>query len=260
MDVQINIPVIKEIHCDLLFKASPTDMAAMVQENYLQVLATESNFTAILTGEDQLEKEVPDMYDETKKDSLSNFTDFQRASASEVIWARIDRAKDRVTADNALQKALNPSGKVGWLYGIKQGAITGLDYNQVAQHEVGDLGKQFQTESAMIDNIPRGGYKLLKDHVNMFVKTHQLKPGQEGFELRFMIDYDTDSVPLSSLLVWRQQLTEFIPKQIQWRAGVQEPGSSKKNGYRFLISRGTVKETGDGTDPSDATQFPNIDD
>lgn len=265
MDVQIKIPVIKEVHFEVLFHGATTEVSATLTNDYLKLATTEAAFTAILSGDDQLTKSVPDMYDETKNDNLAAFSDFQMASASEVIWARVDRAREKTSAVKAIQKAINPAGKedAGWLYGVKSGSITGIDYNQVAEAQIGDLGVDYETHTCYIDNIPRGGYKLLKDHVNLFVRTHPDKPQRDGFEIRMMIDYETSSVPLSSLLVWRQQLSEFLPKQIQWRAGIQASGfsaGSKINGFRFLISRGIVKETGEGMDPSDESEFPNIDD
>lgn len=260
MDVQINIPVIRDVHLDVLWKTSSKRLNVNLTSDRLQMVHLDEDFVAILTGDDQLVASVPDMYDETKTDPLILFTDFQRVSASEVIWARLERAKDRNQTDLPFQKAVNAPGKSGWLYGKTEGGKVGLDYAQVGETEVGKIGDEETSNIVNIDNIPKGGYKLLNDHVNLFVKTHPNKPTEEAFEFRLMIDYETSSVPLSSLLVWKQQLTEFIPKQIQWRGAFVEPGSGKKNGYRFLISRGTVKETGEGTDPSSSADFPNIDD
>lgn len=263
MDVQIKIPIIKEVFVDILYHTSQKRMTAVKQATDRLVVddvAFDQSF--ILTGEDQLVKTVPDMYDETKTDDLYalNFTDMQKASASEVIWAKISRPKDTTELSQEMQEALNAADKPGWLFGKTEGGNQGLGYDEVAATALnGFLGAVIPNEVAYINNIPKSGFKLLNDHVNMFVSLPWTQvTGKEGFEARVIIDYETSSVPLSSLLVWRQQLTEFVPKQIQWRGGVQEPGASKKNGFKFLISRGTVKETGAGKDPTNTTQFPNI--
>lgn len=261
MDVNINIPIIRNVTMDIMYRRDCHTYTAHLSgdaNDRLAITQRTTNFQMIMTGEDQLAKSVPDQSVQSKDDVLLNeFTALQNATASKCIWAHLDRAKGRATSEPSLQKVVNP-GKVGWEYGTSSQAYVGLTYSDIAENHLGDYGIISQHESVRIDNIPKAGYKLLNDHVNVFFRTASEAPEHEMFEVRLLIDYETSSVPLSSLLVWRQQLTEFVPKQIQWRGFKQDPGATKENGWRVLISRGTVKETGAGRDPSDKTQFPNI--
>lgn len=261
MDVNINIPVVEEVHFDLIERAAPYYMDATIGGDYLNQTNLPNELVCILTGDDQLLKSVPQMSDQTKSVDLSTLTDYQRALASNCIWARIEEPT-RVVENISLPSAINPdTSQKGFVYGKTVGGVEGLDYAQVGMSIIkkGDVDNQ-KYWTSYINNIPPRGYKLLKDHVNLFVKisapvTHDIP---DYYEFNLAIDYTTASVPLSSLLVWQQQLTEFIPKEIQWRGEVVLPGVGNKNGYQILISRGTVKETGEGANPSDATAFPPI--
>ena len=137
-----------------------------------------------------------------------------------------------------------------------------MTYTQVMNGMLGgDTYSNWQEANVFsTDNIPKGGYKLLKEYVNLFLKLPKgVGASVEGkFRVRCLLDYTVEEVPLSNLLVWREQLDEFLPKSTDWR-GVLEAAETKKPEFEFLISRGSVKTTAADSDPTDKTAFPDID-
>lgn len=262
MDVSINVPEIHDVKLDIVKRDQEYEDQIVLNtaKDGIKWDIKPREFTLILTGEDRLVKEVPDFNDETKTVSTA-LSDFQRASASHAIWAYFKTPTDLTQMGN-LATILNsniPNFGSQWLYGKTSGGDVGISYGEVGYTFMGkDRGTLTnQGEVSTLNNIPSKGFLLLKDHVNLFIKLGQANDRKLNFELRLIIDYKTRSVPLSSLLVWKQQLTEFVPKQLQWRAH-STTKSETANGWDFLISRGTVKESAIGDDPSNATQFPDI--
>lgn len=262
MDVSINVPEIHDVKLDMVKRDREYEDNVTFNDakDGLTWDVVPRTFSLILTGEDQLIKEVPDFEDETKTVSTT-LSDFQRASASHAIWAYFNTPTDPLNT-GGIATIIAPNTAFGkqWLYGKTSGQDVGLSYYHVAQSYIGrdrDGLAPWGGETSTINNIPSKGFLLLKDHVNLFIKMGGGLDRKYNFELRLSIDYKTKSVPLSSLLVWKQQLTEFVPKQLQWR-GHSTTASTTANGWDFLISRGTVKETGIGNDPSSSTDFPPI--
>ena len=137
-----------------------------------------------------------------------------------------------------------------------------MNYTQVMNGLLGaDTYSNWQEANVFsTDNIPKGGYKLLKEYVNLFLKLPKYKGADISgkFRIRVLLDYTVEEVPLSSLLVWREQLDEFLPKSTDWR-GSLEAAATLKPEFEFLISRGSVKTTGSASDPTNKTGFPDID-
>lgn len=259
MNVPINLPVIKNVQIDEI------QVSKRYKDNLTLDKATDNlangvkkqERSYILTGEDQLTKKAPDVKDETKTTDVS--TPAQMAALSETIYAKFISFPDAPNAGEfAVPIAPDAWKNAGWIYGKSIGGVQGLDYKDVASRylqpsqELNEFGSVFE-----INNIQSKGHLLLKDHVNLFVKTEV--DMNQGWEIRVIIDYTTKSVSLSSLLVWQQQLTEFLPKQVRWRV-YEQPVAADKNGWNILISRGSVEENGKGDDPTDKTSFPDIKD
>lgn len=268
MDIPINLPVIKDVQVDLIL--SPPDYTSMLDKNDasdgIRLRKTPNQLAFLLTGEDQLQKTAPSTTDETKDGTVKDIA--QMAALSETIWARYYRVPNPQSVTN-FTAAVKPTG-LGfsdyWLYGKEEAGVQGLSYAQAAEHYLGTpegISAESQKTIFEQNNIQPKGYLLLKDHVNMFVRVQQ--DGSTGttppLEFRVIVDYTIRQVSLSSLLVWRQQLKEFLPKQVQWRVYEQTlDKTNKKNGWNILVSRGTIEENGTGGDPTSKTQFPDIDD
>lgn len=259
MNVPINLPVIKNIQIDEIqvSKRYHDNLTLDKGEGNLSNTAKRQERAYIVTGEDQLTKTAPDVNDETKTTQVS--TAAQMAALSDTIYAKFVNFP-QTTGDGAFAVPVAPDAwkQAGWIYGKSIGGVQGIDYKDVAlrylqpNQELNEYGTMFE-----INNILPKGHLLLKDHVNLFVKT-EIDLNQ-GWEIRVIIDYTTKSVSLSSLLVWQQQLTEFLPKQVRWRA-FEQAMAADKNGWNILISRGSVAENGKGDDPTDKTAFPDIKD
>lgn len=259
MDVPINLPVIKNIQID------EVQVSRRFSDNFNLEKATGNLYNYvkkqerayIVTGDDQLTKEAPDMKDETKKTEVSSYA--QMAALSDTIYAKFVNFPTPSGDTEFASVVAPPSWKEGgWIYGKSVDGVQGIDYKDVAQRylqpdsQPNEYGTTFE-----MNNILAKGHLLLKDHVNLFVRTKI--DDFDGLELRIMIDYTTRSVSLSSLLVWQQQLTEFLPKQVRWRVLEQLKGDTK-NGWNILVSRGTVGINGKGNDPTSKTDFPDIKD
>lgn len=257
MDVPINLPVIKNIQVDEISVPANYGENLVLTDSSLDNTVYKNNRAYIFTGEDQLTKTAPDVDDETKEVTVMSYA--QYAALSDTIYAKFTSFPD---AKNDAQFAvpIEPAGwkGTGWLYGKSVGGVSGIDYKDVAlrylQPSAGpnNVGSFFE-----VNNIQSKGHLLLKDHVNLFIQTDFT--GSPNLQLRVIIDYTTREVSLSSLLVWQQQLTEFLPKQVRWRAW-EQTFAADKNGWNILVSRGVVKENGTGDDPTDKTAFPEIKD
>lgn len=257
MDVPINLPVIKNIQVDEISVPANYGENLVLTDSSLDNTVYKNNRAYIFTGEDQLTKTAPDVDDETKEVTVSSYA--QYAALSDTIYAKFTSFPD-AKGDAQFAVPLSPTGwkGTGWLYGKSVGGVSGIDYKDVAlrylQPSAGpnNVGSFFE-----VNNIQSKGHLLLKDHVNLFIQTDFT--GSPDLQLRVIIDYTTREVSLSSLLVWQQQLTEFLPKQVRWRAWEQTVAADK-NGWNILVSRGVVKENGTGNDPTDKTAFPEIKD
>lgn len=268
MDIPINLPVIKDVKVDLLL--SPPDYTSFLNTNDagdgVRLTKTPNQLTFILTGNDQLTKSAPSTEDETKDADVKDVA--QMAALSDTIWARYYRVPNPQSTTN-YTAAIKPSGyadRENFLYGKTVSGIAGLSYGQVADHVMGEPEGQGALSSKTVfeqNNILPKGFLLLKDHCNLFVRVqHDGSAGETPpLEFRVIIDYSIRQVSLSSLLVWQQQLKEFLPKQVQWRVYEQTlDKANKKNEWNILVSRGTIEENGTGTDPTDKTSFPSIED
>lgn len=266
MDININLPVIRDCKVDVI--ASPPDYTSILNRKNpggdgLQLLKRPNNLAFILTGEDQLKKSAPSTTDETKNNDCKDVT--QMAELSDAIWAKYWTVPNPESTSN-YTAAVKPNDAFTdfWLYNKTVGSDVGLSYNQVAQKYLRNIEGQSGTTIKNVfeqSNIQEKGFLLLKDHVNLFVKVNQDGSHEaETYPLKFrlILDYSIRQVPLSSLLVWRQQLHEFLPKQVQWRV-YDQAKAAKKNGWNILVSRGTIEESGIGDDPTDKTNFPPID-
>lgn len=263
MDVTINLPIVHDVKFEFVKEYRSYDETFDKSTDQVKAFNNAVEVAMILTGDDQITKEVPDLKDPTK--TWNGVSQYQQFAASNGIWALYGTPPEPRTAQNCLDKlnvGVVTGGLGGFLYGKTVAGAVGVDYADVAKAY---LNKSIENmidlrTYSTINNIPKGGFTLLKDHVNLFLLI-PLKLKAEGFkfEFRLTIDYSTRAVPLSTLLVWRQQLKEFIPKQILWR-GQDVAASATNNQWKFLISRGTVKESAVGNDPSDKAKFPDIDD
>lgn len=262
MDIPILLPVIKDCRVDIIQR--PPDYVGLLQKNTagdgIKLDKRQCQLEFVLTGNDQLTKKAPSIADETKEIDCEDIT--QYAALSDAIWAQYYKVTQPQQASN-YTTAIQPAGKDKdyWIYGKDEGGVKSVAYSDVANHFMNTVhnpnGRYTMFEQ---NNIQSRGFLLLKDHVNMFVKV-QFDGSAEGknFKFRVILDYTTRKVSLSSLLVWRQQLHEFLPKQIQWRMYEQAKDTAKKqNEWNILVSRGEVEENGTGTDPTDKTQFPDI--
>lgn len=259
MNVPINLPVIKNVQIDeiQLGQRYADNLKLDTATGSLDNNVEKQDRCYILTGEDQLVNKAPSLTDETATETVDTYA--QYAALSDTIYAKfVQMPQPKV--DNNFSKAVAPADwkNTGWIYGKSVGGVQGIDYKDVALRylqpslEPNEYGVPFE-----INNIMSKGHLLLKDHVNLFVQTNiELN---HGWEIRVIIDYTTRQVSLSSLLVWQQQLTEFLPKQVRWRI-YHQAVAEDKNGWNILISRGSVKENGTGDDPTDKTAFPDIKD
>lgn len=265
MDIPINLPVIRDCKVDLILPPPDYTSFLDVKDTKDGVALTKrpNNLSFILTGEDRLKKTAPSTLDETKNLDCKDVS--QMAALSDAIWCKYWRVPNSQSVTN-YTIPIKPTGWVDdyWLYGKSVGGIEGVNYGQVAQKLMRDNEGETATTNKTIfeqNNILPRGHLLLKDHVNLFVAVQQ--DGSTGttppLEFRVIVDYTIRQVSLSSLLVWQQQLHEFIPKQIKWRI-YEQAKATKKNGWNILVSRGTIEESGTGPDPTDKTNFPDIDD
>lgn len=259
MDVPINLPVIKNIQIDEVFtsKRFQDDLSLEKTTGNLYNTVIKQERAYIVTGDDQLTKSAPDMKDETKKTDVSTVT--QMAALSDTIYAKFVNFPNQPNdARFANQLAPDTWKEGGWIYGKTIEEIVGIDYKDVALRYLQPTQQpNVQDTLFEINNILPQGHLLLKDHVNLFVKTKI--DNFDGFEIRIIIDYTTKAVSLSSLLVWQQQLTEFLPKQVRWRV-FEQLREDQKNNWNILVSRGTVAANGLGNDPTSKTDFPDIKD
>lgn len=258
MDVPINLPVVRGCRVDIIQKARKYSNSLVIDKTNSQIRndTLQQPMYFILTGDDQLTKAAPSTEDETKTIDVS--TPIQMAALSDTIYARFISLPSQ-ESDQSLSGVINPDEAKGrgWIYGKTVGGIQGVDYAEVAQRFLQPIPNTAEPCDFEIDNIQPKGHLLLKDHVNLFVKL-PIDP-TDTWEVRVILDYSTKQVSLSSLLVWQQQLTEFIPKEIRWRVW-QQIQADQKNGWTVIVSRGTVAENGSGADPSSATDFPEIKD
>lgn len=257
MDVPINLPVIKNVQIDEIHVPRKYMEELTLSDSNLTNEVTKQNRAYILTGDDQLTNKAPSIDDETKEETVEEPA--QYAALSDTIYAKFMHFP-QAKHDSNYADPIKPTGwtKTGFLYGKSVGGVQGLDYKDVgAKYLQPSAGPNEDGVMFEVNNIQSKGHLLLKDHVNLFVNT-EIGTGQ-GLEFRIIIDYTTREVSLSSLLVWQQQLTEFIPKQVRWRIWKQEVAAGK-NGWHILVSRGAVKENGAGDDPTDKTAFPDIKD
>lgn len=258
MDVPINLPVVKNCRIDIIQKSRKYYDTLDYDETNSQIASDtqEQPMYFILTGDDQLTKSAPSTTDETTNIDIS--TAAQMAALSDTIYARFLEVPNK-QQDQVIAGVLNPAAAKGngWIYGKEVGGVTGIDYAQVAQRYLQPIPSTPERCDFEIDNIQAKGHLLLKDHVNLFVKLPM--DSMDSWEIRVLLDYTVRQVSLSSLLVWQQQLTEFIPKEVRWRVYQQVHGDDK-NGWNILVSRGTVVENGTGEDPTKKDDFPDIKD
>lgn len=257
MDVPINLPVVKNCRIDIIQKSRKYyDTLDYDKTNGAIAADTqEQPMYFILTGDDQLTKSAPSTKDETKNIDISAAA--QMAALSDTIYARFLEVPQK-QMDQVIAGVLNPSEATGngWIYGKTVAGIQGIDYAQVAERYLQPIPNTAERCDFEIDNIQAKGHLLLKDHVNLFVK---LPVADDTWQIRVILDYSVRQVSLSSLLVWQQQLTEFIPKDLKWRVYQQVHGDTT-NGWDILVSRGTVAENGTGDDPTKKDDFPDIKD
>lgn len=259
MDVAINLPIIKDCKIDLIKKpnAFSTDFAYEKTNSSVQNNILMTDLAFILTGEDQLKDSAPSITDATKTEKVKKAS--QMAELSDTIYAKFF-THPWETGNADIYTQMNPAGfeGLGWMYNKQVAGVDGIKYADIAQRYLAPARHGGHDMIVYeIDNIQKKGFLLLKDHVNLFCKlpTNNLDP----YDIRVTIDYQTRSASLSSLLVWQQQLTEFLPKQVRWRVYNQDKAADK-NGWNIIISRGEVKENGTGNDPTDKTAFPDIKD
>lgn len=256
MDVPINLPVIKNVQIDEIQVSRKYDENLVLDGDSLANSVTKNNRAYILTGEDQLSNQAPDVEDETKEINVSTYA--QMAALSDTIYAKFTNFPSGKLG-SSYANPVKPASftKTGWLYGKSEGGVEGIDYKDVAlRYLQPSLGPNEDPQMFEVNNIMSKGHLLLKDHVNLFVATNV---DDTGLEFRIILDYTTREVSLSSLLVWQQQLTEFLPKQVRWRIWEQQVAADK-NGWNILVSRGTCEENGSGDDPNSKTEFPDIKD
>lgn len=255
MKVDIDVPVIKRVHFQWVKRPNQYHTTFTYAGNILVPIVRESGVCFILTGDDQLVGKIPDMWDEAKE--WDKQSDFQRMACSDSIWGYCEDPPMPKQMVNDMTTVMNASGSPG----VKIGAD-----DDINDSSYGSIVSAAMTRAEALDheftpvytnNIPKKGYQLWKDHVNLFVRVPI--SGSGPMEFRFTIDYETKKVPLQNILIWREQYKDFVPKQIQWRGATQQP-TPQANYWDFLLSRGVVRETATGTDPDDATAFPNIDD
>lgn len=256
MDVPINLPVIKNVQIDEIQVSRKYQDHLHLQDSSLDNTVNTQNRAYILTGDDQLTSKAPDVDDETKENTAKTYA--QMAALSDTIYAKFTSfPAAKLDAEYAATVKPAGFGGTGWLYGKTVGGAAGLDYNQVASRFLQPTqGPHEDGQVFEVNNIMSKGHLLLKDHVNLFVETNV---DETGLQFRIILDYTTKEVSLSSLLVWQQQLTEFLPKQVRWRIWEQQVAADK-NAWNILVSRGVVKENGKGDDPTSKTDFPDIKD
>lgn len=258
MDVPINLPVIQNVQIDEIqvSRKYKEILTLTGDKDSLKNSVDPQNRAYILTGEDQLKNKAPSIDDETKEITVETYA--QYAALSDTIYAKFTHYPD-AKSDAQFASAVIPSTfkEAGWLYGKSISGVQGIDYKDVAlRYLQPSAGPNENPTMFEVNNIQSKGHLLLKDHVNLFVQTDV---DDSGLEFRIILDYTTREVSLSSLLVWQQQLTEFLPKQVRWRAW-EQTAAADKNGWSIIVSRGTVKENGKGDDPTDKTAFPDIKD
>lgn len=257
MDVPINLPIIRDCKIDFIKKpmSHTKNFVHNSTDKYIRTDVKRNDMAFILTGKDQLVDSAPSVSDPEKKEKVE--TAAQVASLSDAIYALL-AGYPYLTSNATVYGQLNGgSWGDGWLYGETKDGIVGLNYAEVAERYVNPIINTTDAVMYEINNIQKKGFLLLKDHVNLFCKLP--RDNLDTYDIRVILDYQTREVSLSSLLVWQQQLTEFIPKSVQWRV-YKVLQSNTENGWNIAISRGEVKENGTGDDPTDKTTFPDIKD
>lgn len=285
MNVKILVPVVKNFRIDVI--RPPPDYYSNVRlfnktasEATRRYIATEvqpTKLAMILTGDDQLTTEVPDIADEDKTVKVTHAEVI--ASISNAIYAKywdnpdtpgqVSEMCQQLGYDEAARNA-GGFATVPWdsKEPVEANFTNQTFYNfytpALFSHTEGQTADpQFVT----IDNIQSKGHTLTSDHVNLFVwnnypvhtaaAENKLEP--RYWTIKTTLDYTTREVSLSSLLIWKRQLKEFLPKQIQWRM-LEVAAGAKNNKWDIALSRGSITESGVGDDPSSKTDFPDIED
>lgn len=284
MNVKILVPVVKNFAIDII-KGPPDYVVNADIANHTASEATRRFFLLenkptklafILTGDDQLTTKVPDIDDEDKTVTTTHAEVI--ASISNAIYAKY---WDNPDAPGQISEFVKKIGKddtakdfggfetVPWDNKAPIAPQEATYYQNWAPALAANTGSQQVSDPSMvvIDNIQDKGHTLTSDHVNLFIwNNYPAKSPTVGgkiagryWTIRTTLDYTTKEVSLSSLLIWRRQLKEFLPKQIQWRM-LETAVAAKANKWEIALSRGSIKESGVGDDPSSKTDFPDIED
>lgn len=285
MNVKILVPVVKDFRVEWVkpppdYVVKPKIYAWKTRE--YGTVQTEANEVAfILTGDDQLTRHVPDMTDETKNVLVNDIEAI--ASISNAIYAKYTTVPDiPISAPEAAKAiAYDQQGRESAGFETEPYNAASADkyqsqlyYNYMAQQYFNPTQGATGTNQreVVINNILEKGHTLTSDHVNLFIKNTYpcvkqavdhtgLMPNiwqKRDWTVRTILDYTTKEVTLSSLLVWKRQLKEFLPKQVQWRGYEMVNPSATQNCWEICLSRGSIKETAIGDDPSNKTDFPDI--
>lgn len=284
MNVKILVPVVKNFKIEII--RSPPDYtitpeiighdASVQTPRYITTDVKPTKVAFILTGDDQLTTKVPDIADEDKTVTASHAEVV--ASISNAIYAQYWDNPDSVA------QVAEMAEKVNILLERAKGGFKTPHWNNKDPASIAELlyydnytaalmqmstGQVATPKQIIIDNIMEKGHTLTSDHVNLFINNnYKCTPLQGGepdaayrrpryFTFKTTLDYTTKQVDLSSLLIWKRQLKEFLPKQIQWRM-LETVTGAKANRWEIALSRGSIKESGVGNDPSSKTDFPDI--
>lgn len=285
MNVKILVPVVKDFRVEWIkpppdYVMKPKIYAWKTKE-YATVETQANEIAFILTGDDQLTDRIPDMEDETKHVLLNDIEAL--ASVSNAIYAKYTTVPDIPLSAPEAAKAIAHDQQGREAAGFETepyNAATAdkiqsqMYYNYMAQQFVNPsqaAGGSNQRE-IIINNIQEKGHTLTSDHVNLFIKNtypcQKQQPDHTGlmadiwqkrdWTVRTILDYTTKEVTLSSLLIWKRQLKEFLPKQVQWRGYEMDNPSPTENCWEIALSRGSIKENGIGNDPTLKSDFPDI--
>lgn len=284
MNVQILVPVVKNFRIDVI-RAPPdyTVTPKVINEGtpketpkFLTQDVKPTKLAFILTGDDQLTTTVPDIDDEDKTVTAKHAEVI--ASISNAIYAKYWDNPDAPAQVAEMAKHLNDAAHKD-KGGFETAAINGDVENPpkiaakvYANSYMNAYLQMCRAQTAnphyqVIDNILEKGHTLTSDHVNLFIwNNYEVTATSDGAKdlrprywvIRTTLDYTTKTVSLSSLLLWKRQLKEFLPKQIQWRM-LEQAKDVKKNQWEIALSRGSIKESGVGDDPASKTDFPDID-
>lgn len=285
MNVKILIPVIKAFRVEFL--KPPPDYNVELKlygwkgREYGSVVASNNETAFILTGDDQLTNKIPDMEDETKQVEINDIEAL--ASVSNAIYAKYLTVPDipLQAYEAARRMAYDAQGQQSGGFETEPHTAASADkyqsqiyYNFMAAQFFNPTHGQASVnqQEKIINNIQEKGHTLTSDHVNLFIRNNYMAhKGEEdvtkdfpglwqarNWVVRTILDYTTKEVTLSSLLIWKRQLKEFLPKQVQWRGYEIDNSSTTENAWEIALSRGSIKENGIGDDPSSKTDFPDI--